>query len=88
MESDKENIKNMFHSGNLKFKVEQIGYPDCVYYAKNDGYVVYSWWKMTVKKGDEKAEFGYMLSHDYDDEGKIVNEHVYVSSNQLDIFRD
>jgi hypothetical protein len=84
----KENIKSMFHSGNLKFKVEQIGYPDCIYYAKNDSYVVYSWWKMTVKKGDESAEFGYMLSHDYDDEGKIVRENVYVSSNQLEIFHD
>jgi hypothetical protein len=84
----KENIKKMFHSGNLTFKVEQIGYPDCIYYAKNDGYVVYSWWKMSVTKGDEKAEFGYMLSHDYNDEGKIVRENVYVSSNQLDIFRD
>ena len=70
--------------GELKFKIEQVGYPDCLYYEKNDMYVVYSWWKMTVKTEGKPLVFGFMMSHDFDKEGKITRLILYVSSNHLE----
>jgi len=79
-------LTSKYYQDGMKIMVEEVGYPDCVYYARNDLHVVYSWWKMTVKKGDEKIQFGFMLSADFDKDGKIVNQISYVSSNHLDKF--
>jgi ketosteroid isomerase-like protein len=68
----------------LKTKIEQVGYPDCIYYEKNDIYVVYSWWKMTVVKDGKSREIPYLMTSDFDKDGKIVREHVYVSSNHME----
>jgi ketosteroid isomerase-like protein len=69
-----------------KIKMRQVGYPDCIYYAKNDSYVVYSWWVMTkTSKADgKKTEFPIMLSHTFNKEGKIVAEQAYFSSNHFE----
>lgn len=67
-------------------KMRQVGYPDCIYYAKNDSYVVYSWWVWsgTSKETGKKTEFPLMLAHSFDKEGKIVSEEAYYSSNHLE----
>jgi hypothetical protein len=86
MEEFKGYITEKYYQDGLKFMVEEIGYPDCVYYARNDMHVVYSWWKITINKGEEKIQYGFMLSHDFDQDGKIVRQNAYVSSNHLDKF--
>ena len=67
-------------------KIRQVGYPDCIYYAKGDSYVVYSWWiwSGTSKADGKKTEFPLMLSHSFDKEGKIVSEFASYSSNHLE----
>jgi ketosteroid isomerase-like protein len=71
---------------NDKIKMRQVGYPDCMYYAKNDSYVVYSWWVWSgiSKATGKKTEFPVMISHSFDKEGKIVSEEAYYSSNHFE----
>jgi len=71
-------------SSGMKVKLEQVGYPDCIYYEKSDNYVVYSWWNMKIKMDDKSWEIPYMMSSDFDKDGKIVREHIYVSSNHME----
>lgn len=84
MEEYQTSMAAMFFKEDLKFKVEQMRYPDCIYYEKNKMHVVYSWWKMTYKKEGKAYEFPFMLSHKYNDDGLIVREHIYMSSNHLE----
>ncbi|TLX74578.1 hypothetical protein E9993_11675 [Labilibacter sediminis] len=84
LEQQKESLSNKFFTSGKKYHVEQIGYPDCIYYAKNDSYAVFSWWKMTVKKDDKKYSYVFMLNHVFNKEGKINREYVYGSSNHLE----
>ncbi|HYQ55841.1 MAG TPA: nuclear transport factor 2 family protein [Draconibacterium sp.] len=65
---------------------EQIGYPDCIFYALNNGYVVYSWWNYsyTEEESGKEVEMPLMLSHSFNDEGKIVREMAYYSTNHLE----
>jgi len=81
----KKYLSDRYLRDDLKYKMEQVGYPDCVFYEKNNSYVVYSWWNLYVKKGDEKAAIPLMLSHDFNDKGEVVHTHVYASSNHFDI---
>ena len=71
---------------NDNIKMKQVGYPDCIYYAKGDVYVVYSWWVWsgTSKKDGKKIEFPLMLSDSFDKDGKIVSEEAYYSSNHFE----
>ena len=84
LEEYKEAMSKMFFREDLKFKVEQVGYPDCIYYELGDNYIVYSWWKMVVNKEGKMYEFPFMISHDFDKEGMIVFENIYMSSNHLE----
>ncbi len=82
VDEKKEILKKTF-TPEKKFKIEQQGYPDCIYYTKDNVYIVYSWWNMTVKKNGIKYTFPFMLSHTFNAEGKITYEMVYASSNHL-----
>lgn len=66
--------------------MEQIGYPDCIYYEQNDQYVVYSWWNHTSKSTEtgDRIEFPIMLSHTFDNDGKIIRGMAYFSTNHFD----
>ncbi len=75
--------KSRFLQPETKFKITQIGYPDCMYYAKNDQYVVYSWWLYTEWDKDKKIEVPYLLDYTFNKEGKIIREFVWYSSNQF-----
>jgi hypothetical protein len=81
-----EAVSGKFHKDGLKIKLEQFGYPDCIYYEESNQYVVYSWWKVTVWKEGKKHVVPFMLSHSFDQEGKITFEAAYISSNHLDKF--
>ena len=67
-------------------KMRQVGYPDCLYYAKDDSYVVYSWWVWSgiSKANGKKIESPIMLSDSFNKEGKIVSEEAYYSSNHFE----
>ena len=67
-------------------KMKQVGYPDCIYYTKDDSYVVYSWWVLSgiSKANGKRIELPLMLSHSFNKEGKIVNQYEYYSSNHLE----
>ena len=84
LEEYEQVLRDTYFKDDLKFKVEQVGYPDCIYYAQNDMYVVYSWWKMIVMKDGKKSEIPFMLSHDFNDDEKIDFARVYVSSNHME----
>lgn len=83
LDESMEGMQRMFDEG-YKAKVEQVGYPDCVYYERGGNYVVYSWWKHTVMKDGKKYEYPIMLSHTFNDDGKIITEYVYGSSNHFE----
>jgi hypothetical protein len=70
----------------VDIQMKQVGYPDCMHYAKGDSYVVYSWWTWTAKqKSDGKIiNLPLMLSHSFNDEGKVVREYAHYSSNHFD----
>lgn len=77
-----EGIKAMFSEiDNIRF--DQKGYPDCIYYAKNDVFVVYSWWEYfyTEKESGKKRNIPILLSHYFNKEGQVVSETLYFSSN-------
>lgn len=84
LEQSKESINNLFFNSNKEYDVEQIGYPDCIYYEKSDSYAVMSWWKMTILKDNKKYEYAFMLNHDFNKDGKIIREYVYGSSNHME----
>ena len=82
-EKMKENESTFSTYNNIMLK--QVGYPDCIYYLKDDNYIVYSWWilSFTTTEGKKKSDIPVMLSHEFDKEGKITSELVYVSSNHF-----
>lgn len=65
--------------------LEQSGEPVCVSYEKAYN-VVYSWWvlSLTSMDGKKKSNIPVMLTHGFDDNGKIKWEAVYLSSNHLE----
>ena len=64
---------------------EQVGYPDCIYYAREDNYTVYSWWSMsfTNKEGKKYSGIPVMLSHTFDKNGKVVGQSLFRDTNLL-----
>jgi len=86
MDEYKKYLSDRYLQDGVKYKMEQVGYPDCVHYEKNDSYVVYSWWNLHVKKDGKKHKISLMLSHDFNDEGEIAYSHIYTSSNHFEFF--
>lgn len=85
LEARKKEIQSDFDQ-NDNIKMSQIGYPDCIYYAKNDLYVVYSWWNLTAtnKSDGKKLNLPLLLSHTFNKDGKIVDEMAYYSTNHFE----
>jgi ketosteroid isomerase-like protein len=83
-EKKKEDIQNFSYNDNIL--LDQIGYPDCIYYEQEDWYAVYSWWTMsfTTKDGKKKSDIPVMMGHFFNKEGKISFEMVYISSNHFE----
>lgn len=83
LKEQSEHWKAIF-AENSNISMTQFGYPDCIYYSKNDDYVVYSWWVYrSVNKDGQKVEMPIMLSDTFDKDGKIINSMYYYSSNHL-----
>lgn len=82
---DKMNSNRSTFADLSDIRLEQIGYPDCIYYAKGDLYTVYSWWSLSFTNNDGKkySKIPVMLSHTFDKEGRIAYENIYLSTNHL-----
>ena len=71
------------NSNNIKMK--EVGYPDCIHYAKGDQFVVYSWWVYSSTNNEgQTVKFPMMLSHTFDKDGKIISDVGYWSSNHYE----
>jgi ketosteroid isomerase-like protein len=82
-EETKARLTKQFETqGDVKF--EQQGYPDCVYYEKNDMYAVYSWWTFIGEENGKKLEYPLMFTHNFDKDGKIIFVMVYYSTNHFE----
>ncbi len=77
-------LEGQYFKDEISYKMEQVGYPDCLHYEKEDLYVVYSWWNIVVVKDGKKHVLPIMLTHDFNDEGKVVFTHIYASSNHFE----
>lgn len=73
-------------SGLDDIKMKQVGYPDCIYYAQSNDYTVYSWWEysFTIVESGKKVTMPLMLSHTFNNDGEIVMELAYYSTNHID----
>uniref|UniRef100_UPI003216460C nuclear transport factor 2 family protein n=1 Tax=uncultured Draconibacterium sp. TaxID=1573823 RepID=UPI003216460C len=74
-------VKRFENQGDMEFI--QSGYPDCIYYAKNDMYAVYSWWDVKTEVDGKKIEYPIMFTHNFDKEGRIIGVYVYYSTNHM-----
>lgn len=81
LEETKQRISEAYFNDNIEYTIEQYGYPDCIFYAKSNDYVVYSWWKMTSLKDGKKSVYVFMLTHNFDADGKIAYESLYMVSS-------
>ena len=63
--------------------LEQSGYPDAIYYSRGEGqWVVQSWWwanNTNAETGEVTREYLHM-SHDFNDEGKVTREVIYMAN--------
>ena len=84
IEEWKESAAGLFLRDDLQIKLAQVGYPDCIFYEKSGQYSVYSWWNMIIVKDNKKIEFLFMVTHDFNEDGKIVFTNLYSDSNHLE----
>ena len=82
--TQKKEIETIF-SNHKSITMNQQGYPDCIYYSKEDYYVVYSWWIVSYETsgGKKKSNVPMMYSHTFNKEGKITSEMCYLNSNHF-----
>ncbi len=80
---EKLNGNKRFFDACDNIKLQQVGYPDCIYYARDANYLVYSWWNMsfTTKDGKAKKDITLFLISCFDEDGKINMEAIYPGSN-------
>ena len=85
LEESLKEAKNFFDNYD-NIKMVQSGYPDCIYYAKDGFYQVYSWWTLsyTTKDGKKQNGIPMMITDGFDKDGKINVEFVYYSTNHFE----
>lgn len=84
LKTKKANTQKTFDNYST-IELVQSGEPVCVAYEK-EYYVVYSWWvlSLTTKDGKKKSNIPVMLTHEFDNNGKIKSEAVYMDSKRLE----
>jgi len=67
-------------------KLKQRGYPDCIHYDKGGWTVVYSWWTWMAEEANtnKKYEVPVMMSDYFNEDGKIVMQHLDFSTNHFE----
>lgn len=80
LEEDKEGMNKMMESFDIT-AIDVQGYPDYLNYGLGDAKVVQSWWKVRMirKSDNKKIVVPLLVLHDFNDEGKIINENAYYS---------
>ncbi len=84
LEEVKANHKAFFEKFEMN-GIEQVGYPDYVFYEQQNIGVLYSWWNFYfIRKSDKKEiKVPFHYAHDVNAEGKITNEIAYFNGNLL-----
>ena len=63
--------------------LEQSGYPDAIYYSKDEGqWVVQSWWWVnnTDAESGEKTRRNLHMIHSFNEDGKVDSEVIYMTN--------
>jgi len=81
--------KEMFNGLIADWTIESIdvvGYPDYLEYEMGGAKVVQSWWdvRMTKKSDGKKVILPLMLTHNFNDEGKITGETGYYTTKSME----
>jgi len=81
--------KEMFNGLITDWTIESIdvvGYPDYLEYEMGGAKVVQSWWdvRMTKKSDGKKVILPLMLTHNFNDEGKMTNETGYYTTKSME----
>ena len=81
---EKEGFLGMLENWTIT-SIDVQGYPDYLEYELGNGKVVQSWWvaRMTRKSDGKKVKLPLMLTHDFNDEGKITGENGYYTLQAL-----
>ena len=81
---EKEGFLKMLESWTIE-SIDVNGYPDYLEYEIGNGKVAQSWWtvRMTRKSDGKKIKLPLMLTHDFNDEGKIIRESGYYTLQAL-----
>lgn len=81
---EKENFKNFMKEYTIE-SIDVVGYPDYLEYELGNGKVVQSWWDMRITRKSDGKKFVMpaMLTHDFNDEGKITREMGYYTVSGL-----
>jgi limonene-1,2-epoxide hydrolase len=76
-----------FHENFEVVRIDQVGYPDYLHYELMDARVVYSWWNfILVRKSDKKKiNLPMMVTDNFNDKGKIIEETLYYSQKTLEV---
>ena len=66
--------------------IDVVGYPDYLEYEMGGAKVVQSWWdaRMTRKSDGKKVVLPLMMTHDFNDEGKITRETGYYTTKSME----
>jgi limonene-1,2-epoxide hydrolase len=81
---EKEMFKGMLEGWTIE-SIDVRGYPDYLEYELGNAKVVQSWWdaRMTRKSDGKKVILPIMLTHNFNDEGKITGETGYYTTQTL-----
>ena len=81
---EKEGFLGMLKNWTIE-SIDVQGYPDYLEYELGNGKVVQSWWTVRMKRKSDgkKVKLPLMLTHDFNDEGKITGENGYYTLQAL-----
>ena len=84
LEQEKEMFKGLIENWTIE-SIDVRGYPDYLEYELGNAKVVQSWWDahMTRKSDGKKVLLPLMLTHNFNDEGKITRETGYYTTQVL-----
>ena len=84
LEEVKANHKAFFEKFEMS-GIEQVGFPDYVFYEQQNIGVLYSWWNFYfIRKSDKKEiKVPFHYAHNVNKDGKITSEVVYYNGNLL-----
>lgn len=85
LEEEKAQFNGFLENFDIR-SIDVTGYPDYLDYELGNGKVVQSWWtlRVTRKSDKKKIDAPIFFIHDFNDDGKITNEILYISQKLLE----